>query len=82
MGEGSLLPDRGPPVRAEIVHESERTRVTRLFLSGAHASSARSRWDRTPSVGCSMRSRSCSGYAVWAGSLNCSMSRGIRRRSC
>ena len=34
MGEGSLLPDRGPPVRAEIVHSSERTRVTRLFLSG------------------------------------------------
>ena len=34
MGEGSLSPDRGPPVRAQIVHESERTRVTRLFLSG------------------------------------------------
>ena len=34
MGEGSLLPDRSPPVRAETVHESERTRVTRHFLSG------------------------------------------------
>ena len=34
VGEGSFSPDRGPPVRAEIVHESERTRVTRLFLSG------------------------------------------------
>ena len=34
MGEGSLLPDQGPPVRVEIVHESERTRVTRLFLPG------------------------------------------------
>ena len=34
VGEGSLLPDRGPPVRAQIVHESERTRVTRHFLSG------------------------------------------------
>ena len=34
MGEGSLLPDRGLPVRAETVHESERTRVTRLFVSG------------------------------------------------
>ena len=34
MGEGAVSPDRGPPVRAEIVHSSERTRVTRLFLSG------------------------------------------------
>ena len=34
MGEGSLLPDRGLPVRAETVHESERTRVTRLLLLG------------------------------------------------
>ena len=34
MGEGSLLPDRGSPVRAEIVHSSERTRVTRLLLPG------------------------------------------------
>ena len=34
MGEGAVSPDRAPPVRAEIVHESERTRVTRLFLSG------------------------------------------------
>ena len=34
MGEGAALPGRGPPVRAEIVHESERTRVTRHFLSG------------------------------------------------
>jgi predicted ATPase/signal transduction histidine kinase len=28
------LPDRGPPVRAEIVHESDRTRVTRLDFAG------------------------------------------------
>ena len=34
MGAGAVSPDRDPPVRAEIVHESERTRVTRLFLSG------------------------------------------------
>ena len=34
MGEGAVTPDRGPPVRAEIVHSSERTRVTRLFLPG------------------------------------------------
>ena len=34
MGEGAALPDGAPPVRAEIVHESERTRVTRLFISG------------------------------------------------
>jgi signal transduction histidine kinase len=34
MGTGGVLPDRGPPVRAEMVHESERTRVTRLFFPG------------------------------------------------
>jgi predicted ATPase/signal transduction histidine kinase len=34
VGEGAVSPDRGPPVRAEIVHSSERTRATRLFLSG------------------------------------------------
>ena len=34
MGDGAGLPDWGPPVRAEIVHSGERTRVTRLFLSG------------------------------------------------
>ena len=33
MGDGAM-PDRGVPVRTEIVHESERTRVTRLFVSG------------------------------------------------
>jgi serine/threonine protein kinase len=27
-------PDRGPPGRSEILHESDRTRVTRLFLDG------------------------------------------------
>jgi signal transduction histidine kinase len=34
VGEGSLLPDGRPPVRAETVHESERTRVTRLLWLG------------------------------------------------
>ena len=34
MGAGGVLPGRDPPVRAEILHESERTRVTRLFLAG------------------------------------------------
>ncbi len=34
MGDGAGLPDWGPPVRAEMVHESKRTRVTRLFSSG------------------------------------------------
>jgi len=34
VGAGSVPPDRDPPVRAEIVHESERTHVTRLFLAG------------------------------------------------
>jgi serine/threonine protein kinase len=34
MGAGGVLPDRDPPVRAEILHESERTRVTRLFFPG------------------------------------------------
>ena len=35
MGDGAVLPDRDLPVRAEIVHESERTRVTRVLLSGS-----------------------------------------------
>jgi hypothetical protein len=34
VGEGAVVPDRGPPVRAEIVHQSLRTRVTRLFSPG------------------------------------------------
>jgi Protein kinase domain/AAA ATPase domain len=34
MGSGGVLPDRDPPVRTEIVHQSMRTRVTRLFLPG------------------------------------------------
>jgi hypothetical protein len=34
MGAGGVLPDQDPPVRAEILHESERTRVTRLFFPG------------------------------------------------
>jgi predicted ATPase/signal transduction histidine kinase len=34
MGAGDVLPDRDPPVRAEIVHESYRTRVARVFLPG------------------------------------------------
>ena len=33
MGDGAVLPDRGVPVRAEIVCESPRARVTRLFVS-------------------------------------------------
>jgi signal transduction histidine kinase len=32
MVTGGVLPDRNPPDRAEVVHESARTRVTRLFL--------------------------------------------------
>jgi signal transduction histidine kinase len=34
MGSGQVLPGADPPVRAETVHQSERTRVTRLFLPG------------------------------------------------
>jgi predicted ATPase/signal transduction histidine kinase len=34
MGAGGVLPDRDPPVRTEILRESERTRVTRLFFPG------------------------------------------------
>jgi hypothetical protein len=34
LGTGGVLPGRDPPGRAEIVHESERTRVTRLFFPG------------------------------------------------
>ncbi|HEY2269700.1 MAG TPA: AAA family ATPase, partial [Streptosporangiaceae bacterium] len=32
MGSGGMLPARDPPARAEVVHECERTRTTRLFL--------------------------------------------------
>jgi len=35
VGAGRVPPGGDPPVRAEVVHRSERTRVTRLFLSGA-----------------------------------------------
>src|ERR1700745_1318433 len=31
---GGVRPGRGPFLRAEVVHSSERTRVTRLFLPG------------------------------------------------
>ena len=34
MGPGGVLPGRHPPIRAEVVHESARTRVSRLFLPG------------------------------------------------
>ena len=34
MGAGLVSPGGDPPVRAEVVHHSERTRVTRLFLPG------------------------------------------------
>ncbi|MGO9355988.1 MAG: AAA family ATPase [Mycobacterium sp.] len=34
VGDDTFLPDGSPPVRAEIVHDSERTRVTRLWFSG------------------------------------------------
>jgi signal transduction histidine kinase len=34
MGAGGMLSGRDPLVRAELVHESARTRVTRLFLPG------------------------------------------------
>ena len=34
MGKGELPLGRDSPVRAGVVHESERTRVTRLFLGG------------------------------------------------
>ena len=34
MGEDAFLPDRGPPARSALVHESDRTRVTRLWFSG------------------------------------------------
>ena len=33
MGEGAVSPEQAPPDRAEVVLESERTRVTRLFVS-------------------------------------------------
>jgi hypothetical protein len=37
MEAGGTLPGRDPPVPAEIVRESERTRVIRLFLAGRTA---------------------------------------------
>ena len=35
MGAGRVLPGGDPPGGAEVVHESGRTRVTRLFLPGS-----------------------------------------------
>ena len=32
MGSGGVLPGQDPPGRADIVHQTDRTRVTRLFL--------------------------------------------------
>jgi serine/threonine protein kinase len=37
MGAGGVRPGLDPPVRAELLHESGRTRVTRLFLPGRTA---------------------------------------------
>src|ERR671915_720283 len=34
MEAGGVLPGRDPRDRADVLHESERTRVTRLFLPG------------------------------------------------
>jgi len=34
MGPGGVLPGRDPPVRAEVVHESARARVTRVAFAG------------------------------------------------
>ena len=34
MSSGRALPGRDPAVRAEVVHSSERTLITRLFLPG------------------------------------------------
>ena len=34
MGPGGVLPRGDPPIPAEVVHESARTRVSRLFLPG------------------------------------------------
>src|SRR5437879_10357718 len=34
MGVSGMLPGRDPPIRGEILHESERTRVTRLSFAG------------------------------------------------
>ena len=34
MGEDAFASDGGPPVLSELVHERDRTRVTRLWLSG------------------------------------------------
>ena len=34
VASGRMPPDGGPPLRAEVVHFSEHTRVTRLFLPG------------------------------------------------
>jgi hypothetical protein len=34
LGEGEVLPGGDRPVEAEVVHETARIRVTRLFLAG------------------------------------------------
>jgi serine/threonine protein kinase len=32
MSQGAIIPNRGPPVRTQVVHASRRTRITRLFF--------------------------------------------------
>src|ERR1700676_184496 len=32
MSQDAIIPNRGPPVRTQVVHESRRTRITRLFF--------------------------------------------------
>ena len=32
MSQGAIIPNRGSPVRTQVVHESRRTRITRLFF--------------------------------------------------
>ena len=48
-----MLPGRDPPVRVEAVHESERVRVTRLFLAERTVgTSPRRTWLLSLAMGC------------------------------
>jgi hypothetical protein len=53
MGSGQVLPGADPPVKAETVHQSGRTRVTRLFLPGGdgHSQGAAGAVRGTPGAG-------------------------------
>ena len=84
VGKGAVSPGQGPLVRVEVVHESERTRVTRLFLSVAHGHPQGAAGAGCASGGCGMRLAMPSAAAARCerGCAGGWTRRGIRGRSC